>query len=236
VSDVDQADAVAADQERQVRAARAEVARLNLAVRAARGDAERCEHSATEVDARARRAEALLEQSLTGLVEDRRRERAADLARERDAAALAIERTGRAAAPASKGHPEGPSSEPPAAEEPRPGPVSWSGEVERVPAAPEVGGAPSGPSATPIPADELQRLVQEAVVSGLREALAQAAATMQLIPALAGPARPAVRPEPGLVVEVDDEEPFVRRFLYLDVLLPLVAALIVIVLALAWIG
>ncbi|MGK2950033.1 MAG: hypothetical protein ACSLFP_15785 [Acidimicrobiales bacterium] len=84
--------------------------------------------------------------------------------------------------------------------------------------------------------DELRALIQAAVVAGLREAMEHAVATMHLAPALAHQLAPAMAPRPARVVEEVVEPSFRQRLLHLDVLLPLVAALIVIVLFFAWIG
>lgn len=233
-------------------AARAEVARLSLAVRVARHAAERREREASDLDELVRRAEVVLDESFTQAIEDRRHALEQALEAERQAAAHAIGEARESAARALEEQ---------AARrqvEPEPTPPSPPAPPLRLrvvggPAEPDIGPSPSPEAAQIVEAErvvdgseslmvgvseeQLRAVVHAAVTEGLREAIEQAAATMHLVPALASGAAPSGRPSeaPGRE-EIVDERPRWRPFLYLDVLLPLLAALIVLVLFLAWIG
>lgn len=255
-------------------AARAEVARLSLAVRAARRDAEQAEADAADLDRLSRSAEKLLEASIEELLEARRSACDQDLAEERAAAAGVLaearDQAARAAAvaeeaaareeearrrveaepapPATPAPPlplrtasDGGLAEPvlpPAVvtHDPATADAPKSAPAIEPPAGAELE-APLGPPMSVVPVDELREIVRGAVVVGLREAMEQAAAMMHLAPPLP---RQVALVAPGVrhraVEEAIDEHSFRQRFFHLDVLLPLVAALIVIVLFFAWMG
>ncbi|MFZ6004517.1 MAG: hypothetical protein ACOYXM_11365 [Actinomycetota bacterium] len=234
MSDVDQAVVAPVDDvEWARRAARAEVARLSLAVRAAQRDTALREMAAVEVCALASAAEALLAQSLDELVEARRTERQRDLA----VAIAAAEQVAADALERAELHNEPPSST---------GQPDVSATAVALDEPPSSTAQPGGPS-TAASLDELRSLVQAAVAAGLAEAREQAVATLHLVPAVVGPPteirrvpaaqRPAEPRSVGhLPVDESDETPFWRRLVHADVLLPLIAALIVTVVFAAWMG
>lgn len=235
MSDVDQAVVAPVDDvEWARRAARAEVARLSLAVRAAQRDTALREMAAVEACALASAAEALLAQSLDELVEARRTERQRDLA----VAIAAAEQVAADALERVERHDEPPSST---------GQPDVSATVVALDEPLSSTAQPGGPS-TAVSLDELRALVQAAVAAGLAEAREQAVATLHLVPAVVGPPVTEIRSVPAaqrpaeprsvghLPVDESDEPPFWRRLVHADVLLPLIAALIVTVVFAAWMG
>lgn len=257
---------------------RAEVARLALAVRAARREAEHLEREAEERTAAVQESEAFLRQSLDRLVSDRRERHRHELAEATAAAARTVAAARRAV---GAGPPPTRSSRGDGGKDPGVGTngrseehlrlrlvVDATGEVPALdetvaaPTAPWDGtehptlagtagrdrraGAPSvpitatGPTAG-ISREELRDVVQAAVVAALAEATDRAVATMRMVPALAGHAVPGVPLDASRFAPtaqmIDVAEPSIwRRFAHLDVLLPLVAAVIVILLFFAWMG
>ena len=244
------------------RLARAEIARLSLAVRAAQMDTELREQAAVKALADAQAARSLLELALAQLVDDRRRACQLELAEARAAARHDIEdarstalsqhpaqsATVKQATTAAPAEPfrlrvvgaaaselvveaSSPWSEPPAPED----------KVAADDA--EAAAEPPRGEAELVSRDELRELVQTAVVAALADATDRAVATMRLVPALTAQLAPGpVATAPigtvtaALPVDRAADSPMWRRLAHADVLLPLVAAVIVILIVLAWVG
>lgn len=211
-----------------IRSARASVARIALQVRTTQYEVERVERSPSDEDRDA--ASTLLATSLAELVEDRRRDllRGLDEARTEAAHAVSAARQEAAAralaatAVVDDQRPAEPSAAtavaaPPVAEPAADRPVPWPDPVTTV--APP----PDPPVAAGLRPEELGLLVQAAVTASLSQITAAAIAAN----ATAGSAAP---------TQVLVRRPLWRRFLYLDVALPLIAVLAVVVVLLAWVG
>lgn len=216
MSDVDQVVVAEADEvEWARRAARAEAARLSLAVRTAQRDTALRELAAVEACALASAAEALLAQSLHELIKARRAERARDLA-EATAAAEQVAADVRERAELHA-EPRGSTIQPEASATA----ISLDELRELVQAAVAAGLAEAREQAVAtlhlVPA-----VVSQPATGAERAPIAQRLVAPQ-----------SARPQP---VDGSDETLFWRRLVHADVLLPLIAALIVTVVFAAWMG
>ena len=205
--------------------ARARIARLTLQLRSARCDADDAERQASAVDAEVEAARTAVLQRIERLAEDDRSRRAAELEAARAEAATLLEAArARAVATAIDGRPRAAVAtseaepQPTPEAEPQPTPEPEPAREPDPEPDPQPMAAPLAAVATPPGLLVDSVALAEAVAAGVSAALLHTHAVR--------------RAEPS--GKVGRRRSFAARLLHLDVLLPLVAAIIVVSVLLAW--